>query len=162
MFESKNLYVLNKKDANAIVYEDADGCIIRLTRDMFATQEEFDQWKSWSDEDYHTEELGRHIMSNHTISLEGLSEEAAATATSPEDDFFSSISEEERKEMCRLLMTGLDACLTEVQRHRLWLYYVDGLSLRDISLRDGSAPINIRKSILAAKKKILIFLQKQG
>ena len=35
MFNSKNSYALNKKDVNAIVYIDADGNIIRLTRADF-------------------------------------------------------------------------------------------------------------------------------
>lgn len=41
MFNSKNSYALNKKDANAIVYIDADGNITRLTRAYFSSEEEF-------------------------------------------------------------------------------------------------------------------------
>ena len=56
MFNRKSSYALNKKDANAIVYIDANGNIIRLTHEDFASEEEFQKWKSWSDENYHTED----------------------------------------------------------------------------------------------------------
>lgn len=56
MFNRKSIYALNKKDPNAIVYTDADGNLIRLTRDDFSNEEEFLRWKKISDMDYHGEE----------------------------------------------------------------------------------------------------------
>lgn len=54
MFESNNIYVLNKKDKEAIVYRDSDGAdIVRLTREVFHDDAEFRRWKEWSDEEYH-------------------------------------------------------------------------------------------------------------
>ena len=53
MFNRKSSYALNKKDPNAIVYMDANEAIIRLTREDFASEEEFLKWKSLSDADYH-------------------------------------------------------------------------------------------------------------
>lgn len=41
MFNRKSSYALNKKDPNAIVYMDANEAIIRLTREDFASEEEF-------------------------------------------------------------------------------------------------------------------------
>lgn len=41
MFDNNNLYVLNKKDRNALVYRDSMGTISRLTRDM---RETFEKW----------------------------------------------------------------------------------------------------------------------
>ena len=52
MFNRKSSYALNKKDPNAIVYMDANEAIIRLTREDFASEEEFLKWKSLSDADY--------------------------------------------------------------------------------------------------------------
>lgn len=46
MFNRKSIYALNKKDPNALVYTDADGNLIRLTRDDFASEEEFLYWKT--------------------------------------------------------------------------------------------------------------------
>ena len=52
MFNRKSIYALNKKDPNAIVYMDANEVIVRLTREDFASEEEFLKWKSWSDGNY--------------------------------------------------------------------------------------------------------------
>lgn len=57
MFNRKSSYALNKKDPNAIVYMDANEAIIRLTREDFASEEEFLKWKSLSDADY-----GKHTI----------------------------------------------------------------------------------------------------
>ena len=57
MFDKKSSYALNKKDPDAIVYTDADGHRIRLTREDFDTEADFLKWKTWSDEDYHGEEM---------------------------------------------------------------------------------------------------------
>ena len=78
MFDNKSIYALNKKDPDAIVYRDADGYIRRLTRADFSSEEEFLQWKAWSDEDYHDTEKCEHIHSDNTLSLYGLSDEAAS------------------------------------------------------------------------------------
>ena len=45
MFNRKSSYALNKKDFNAIVYIDANENIIRLTREDFSSEEEFQKWK---------------------------------------------------------------------------------------------------------------------
>ena len=48
MFNRKSDYALNKKDATAIVYIDADKHIKRLTHEDFSSEEEFLRWKSWA------------------------------------------------------------------------------------------------------------------
>ena len=159
MFEYKNIFVLNKKDKEAIVYEDADGRIIRLTCEVFASEEEFQRWKDWSDKDYHGVEKERHLQSDNTLSLEGLSDEAAAVG-SVEDEFITRQHEYEREELRRLLMTGLDACLTVTQRRRLWLYCVDGLTVEQIADAENVAHQNISKAIALAKKKLKKLLRK--
>ena len=50
VFDRKTLYALNKLDPDAIVYMDADGRLVRLTRDDFATEDE----KSYSQSAGHT------------------------------------------------------------------------------------------------------------
>lgn len=64
MFNRKSSYALNKKDPNAIVYMDANEAIIRLTREDFASEEEFLKWKSLSDADYHASEKEDHVYAN--------------------------------------------------------------------------------------------------
>ena len=78
MFNRKSSYALNKKDVNAIVYIDANENIIRLTREDFASEEEFQKWKSWSDENYHTEDNRDVVEGKHNMSIDDLSEAALA------------------------------------------------------------------------------------
>lgn len=68
MFNRKSSYALNKKDASAIVYIDANENIIGLTREDFASEGEFQKWKSWSDENYHTEDNRDVVEGKHNRS----------------------------------------------------------------------------------------------
>ena len=52
-------YARNKRDADAIVYQDADGNPIRLTREGFPG-EEVPLRKAWSDTDYRRPEKHNH------------------------------------------------------------------------------------------------------
>ena len=65
MFNRKSIYALNKKDPDAIVYMDANEVIVRLTREDFASEEEFLKWKALSDEDYHVSEKEAHVYPRH-------------------------------------------------------------------------------------------------
>ena len=56
MFDRNSDYALNKKDPDAIVCKSSTGVHIRLTRLDFSSQEEFEKWKQWSDDDYHCTE----------------------------------------------------------------------------------------------------------
>jgi len=154
MFDSNNLYVLNEKDRNALVYRDSMGTISRLTRDMFSSDEEFEYWKKWCDEDYHNEEKERHVFADNTLYIDGMSEEAA-TEDSPEDLFFMSLSSLERTELCSILMEKFNSCLTATQRRRVWLHLVDGKTLREIAALEGATFLSIYESVKVAKNKIL-------
>ena len=161
MFNRKSIYALNKKYPNAIIYTDADGNLIRLTRDDFVSEEEFLRWKKLSDADYHGEEKADHLYYDGTLSLEGLSEEAIATP-SAEEGYITEIDLAERQLLGKLLLEGMDNQLTELQRKRLWLYCVDSLSEQEIADKDGVDQQRISKSIVAAKKKLKKFLKNRG
>ena len=49
MFDKRSDYALNKLDKEAIVYPSVTGVHIRLTREDFASEEEFLYWKKLSD-----------------------------------------------------------------------------------------------------------------
>jgi len=52
MFDKKNDYFINKREADSIVCKSVTGTYIRLTREDFSSEEEFQKWKEWSDKDY--------------------------------------------------------------------------------------------------------------
>ena len=159
MFDPKSDYALNKKDPDAIVYIDAAGTLTRLTLADFSSLEEFQRWKAWSDESYHQIENAAIALSKRTLSLHGLSEKATAVQ-SPEDTLMEALKQQEREEMRRLLMEGLDNCLTSAQRRRLWLYFVDGLTVRQIAEAEGVQHPSIVECLAAAKKKLLEYLKR--
>lgn len=161
MFNRKSIYALNKKDPNAIVYTDADGNLIRLTCDDFASAAEFQRWKDWSDSDLRKEENADHKQSDNSISLEVLSEEATAVV-SIEDEYMEQISADEAAVLVRLLRQGLSSHLTETQRRRLWKYCVEGKPVRLIAKEECTYRNAVWKSIQAAKEKMFKFFVETG
>ena len=157
MFDKKSDYALNKRDPDAIVCKSATGVHIRLTREDFSSEEEFLRWKEWSDKSYYETAKAEVRHSKHTYELD----EWRGSVQSPEDVLVEAQEQRERKELCQLFQKGLDT-LTPVQRRRLWMYCVEGLTTRQIAKTEGAAHQNIVKSILAAKKKIKKFLLGQG
>ena len=153
MFNRKSIYALNKKDPNAIVYTDADGNLIRLTRDDFASEEEFLCWKVWSDSDFHTEDKHDVSEDKHSVSLDSLSEEALAL---PAVDIVMERHHERTEEQRQAAekVTWLKEALTETQFRRLWMYRVEGMTETEIAAIEGAALQQISKSIKRAEKKI--------
>lgn len=153
MFNRKSIYALNKKDPDAIVYTDADGSLIHLIRDDFASEEEFLKWKSLSDSDYHLSEKEDHIYANHTLALDELSEEAASTPAvdvciEQGHDRTEKIRHSARK------VTQIRNHLTDTQFRRMWMYFVDGMTIDEIGNAEGVSHQNVSKSIGTAMKKI--------
>lgn len=71
MYDRKSDYALNKQDRDAIVCGSVTGVHIRLTRSDFASEEEFQKWKAWSDRDYHATEKAGRAYANADTSLSG-------------------------------------------------------------------------------------------
>ena len=153
MFNRKSSYALNKKDPNTIVYIDANDVIIRLTREDFASEEEFLKWKSLSDADYHASEKEDHIYANHTLALDELSDEAASV---PAVDVCMEQAHDRAEEIHNSVkkVTQIKKHLTNTQFRRVWMYFVDGMTIDEIGEVEGVSHQNISKSIGAAMKKM--------
>ena len=159
MFDRKSDYALNKQDPEAIVCKSSTGVHIRLTRLDFATPEEFERWKHWSDEDYHDTEKADHVYANHTVPADKLVE-VSITVISPEEELMEVFSRQEREELHRRLKDGLETRLTPTQRRRLWMYCVEGLTVEEIAGKENVKHQNVSKRIVAAKKILKKFLEK--
>lgn len=159
MFDRKSDFALNKKDPDAIVCKSSTGVHIRLTRLDFASPEEFEKWKRWSDEDYHSTEKADHVYSNHTVPVDKLVE-VSITVISPEDELMEVFSRQEREDLYRRLEAGLETRLTPTQRRRLWMYCVDGLSVEEIAGVEQKRHQSISECLQAAKEKIRKFFEK--
>ena len=158
MFNRKSIYALNKKDPTAIVYVDADGNLIRLTRDDFASEEEFMRWKSWSDENFHAEDNSDVAEDKRKISLDDLSEETLAVPALDVIIENHHIQAEKHRSSLELVMQ-IKGMLTETQFRRLWMYYVKGMTEAEIAQKEGVGQRRISTSITDAEKKIKKFLR---
>ena len=156
MFNKKTFYALNKKDASAIVYIDANENIIRLTREDFVSEEEFQKWKSWSDAEYHISEKRDHVHSNHTLALDELSDIVASVS---DVDLCVERAQERLDQIHRSaeLVAEIKKYLTTIQFRRLWLYEVEQKSLEEIALLEGVSATAVFYSIQLARKKIQKF-----
>ncbi|MGI5933898.1 MAG: RNA polymerase sigma factor [Lawsonibacter sp.] len=151
MFDRKSDYALNKQDPDSIVCKSSTGVHIRLTRLDFASPEEFEAWKKWSDEDYHEIERQDHIYHNHTLTASVLAEIVLA-AFSPEEEVMDRQDRMEREQLYRAIRDALETQLTPAQRRRLWLYAVDGLTEDEIASKEQVRQQSVSKRINAAKK----------
>jgi len=158
MFDPKSDYALNKADTEAIVYIDSSGAVTRLTQTSFASLEEFQRWKAWSDTDYHKLEKKNHIFSNHTVLTTG----DGIAVQSAEDMLIAAQDQQERQELVHLLMLGLDSCLTQTQHRRLWMHSVDGMTVRQIAAVENVSHPSVVECLMAAKRRLQKFLKNNG
>ena len=161
MFNRKSDYALNKKDISAIVYIDSDKHIIRLTREDLSSEEEFLRWKSWSDANYHETEKRDHVHANHTVSIEGLAGDGISVQGV--DAVLEAIYDRQEQERLNAEMVArIKCCLSETQFRRLWLFRVEGLTVREIAKQEHISLQCVHKSVCAAEKKIMKLLANWG
>ena len=156
MYNKSSIYLLNKRDPDAIVYPSATGEIVRITREDFPSEEEFLAFKKWSDENFHKEDNRDVVEDKHRISIDGLSEAALAV---PADDVIleqRQLRAEKRRAASEMVIKLKDK-LTEIQFRRLWMYHVDGKTEEEIAAIEGVAQQQVSKAIIAAEKKIKKF-----
>lgn len=156
-FNRISIYALNKKDPDAIVYPTADGKIVRVTREDFPSEADFLAIKAWSDENFHEEENLDHRESNHTLSMDNLSEAALAV---PAADV-TMVQRQDKKEKRRKekeLVVSLKDKLTETQFRRYWMYHVEGLDTYEIGRLESATHQAVCKSLAGAEEKIKKFI----
>lgn len=158
MIKKNSIYSLNKKNPDAIVYPSATGKPVFVTREDFPSEEEFLAFKKWSDENFHSEEKLDHRESNRTVSAENISDAAFATPAI-DVEMERQQEQDDRRKMASDMVVKLKDKLTETQFRRLWMYYVDGMTIDRIGEIEGVSHQNISKSIIAATKKIKKFSQ---
>lgn len=119
----------------------------------FASEKEFLKWKALSDEDYHASEKEAHVYANHTLALDELSEEAASI---PAVDVCMEQAHDRAEAIHRSVrkVTQIRKHLTDTQFRRVWMYFVDGMTVDEIGAAEGVSHQNISKSIGAAMKKM--------
>lgn len=151
MFNCKSDYALNKKNRTSIIYIDAYDNITQLTAKDFSSEKEFRKWKNWMNMKTHTEEKKDHIHRNRTVSLDYLRELAGSPSGA-----YDELDEADHRPIAQidLLVQQIRSVLSEKQFRRLWMYFVEEMTMEEIGEREGISHQNVSKSIGAAMKKI--------
>lgn len=156
MFDNKSDYALNKCEPEAIVCQSATDEIIRLTREDFASEEEFLKWKEWSDQDYHATEKEGHRYYNHSVPQEAAE---GLTVSSAESIMLDSIQKTEWGRSRAAVLKLLQYKLTDKQYRRIWMYYIRGMTEAEIAAKEGVGQRRISTSISSGKKIVEKFFQ---
>ena len=132
----------------------AAGEYIKLTKEEFASEEEFAHWKEWSDDNYRQEYNAEQSYKRLKNKLQKQAENKAVSL-SVEHIMLNDLADEERK----ALINKIKAFLTETQFRRLWLYYAEGKTEQQVADIEKVGQRRISTSINDAKKKIKKFFQ---
>ena len=125
------------------------GEYIKLTKEEFASEEEFAHWKEWSDDNYRQEYNAEQSYKRLKNKLQKQAENKAVSL-SVEQIMLNDLADEERK----ALVNKVKSVLTETQFRRLWLYYAEGKTEQQIADIEKVGQRRISTSINDAKKKI--------
>lgn len=151
MFDRKSDYAINKKDPDAIVCKSVTDVHIRLTRADFSSEEEFQKWKAWSDQDYReTETAGRCFYDNNLP----LDERFMADEPSMEELLLEAVEQTERDAARAAMVEQIRSSLTEKQFRRLCLYYLHGMTETKIGKVEGVGQRRIAASLARGRKAL--------
>ncbi len=153
MFNRLSNYSRNKQEQNAIVYCDAFGNVINLTADDFGSEEEFRNWKSWSDENYHIEDKLEVVERIHTVPIDLVSD-AALIVPGIDVVLIRQLERAEQFRQATAMIAQFKDKLTETQFRRLCLYFINEMSIDQIGIREGVTHQAVSLTINAAIKKI--------
>lgn len=156
MFNTHTDFTLNKFDRTAIVCQSVSGPDTRLTREDFASEEEFLYWKNWSDSDY--KEIDRAGREDDACLL--FEDQRSALVPSAEDAVLAPYIEAEQRDQRRRMLEQIRASLTEKQYRRLCLYYLDGKTEAEIAVMEGVGRRRISTSITSGAKIVEKFFDK--
>ncbi|MBQ7923024.1 MAG: sigma-70 family RNA polymerase sigma factor [Clostridia bacterium] len=157
MLNRKSIYAINKKDPDAIVYIDAEGNTIRLTRADFASEEEFAKWKEWSDAEYHDTDNRDSRYGRETVSLEWTAERE--TATPAVDYIYGMDPDTKDTDPLHCIKDAITKSnMTAVQRKRVWLYYVERKKEQEIAQMEGVSVQAVSRSIKKAMEVLKKYL----
>lgn len=155
-------YALNKF-SEGIVYRFADRIVEITLEDYLAenpgkTTDDFLELKALSDEIYHQQVIDENRTSRLDVSINGLEETEQLSVPALDSDLIHKSDTKKAKEAAKWLLGSGE--LTEIQRRRFLLHFVEGLSYRQIAGREGVHFTSVHESIEAATAKLQKFFKK--
>lgn len=158
MFNAKSDYAHNKKNLAAIVYQTVGGFVM-LTHSDFDSDEEFQRWKDWSDQNYRETERQSRPSNDH-LALDEYIEATAVLLDFMDEANYSSVQDQELDlQRFRLAYHYGKRALTKTQRRRLTLF-AHGMTVTEIAQAEGVKKQSVSESLSAAKRKLIKFVKK--
>lgn len=149
MFNTNSDYAINKLDPDAIVCRSVSGEVVRITREVFASDEEFEIWKSWSDADYHQSECCDRAYNDRRAEIV-----SAWCVEAKDTDWLALELQAIQHGQRTKLIDNMRGFLTDVQFKRLWQRFAEGRELADIAADDGVSVTAVASSIERAIKRL--------
>lgn len=156
-------YALNKY-SEGIVYKFADGSkhtimledYLKANPDKIA--EDFAKLKAFSDETYHQQDLDDTGYGKRKRSTDMMPEQKQPATVSLDVELIHKADGQAAVKATKLLLNSGD--LTEVQRRRFILHFMQGLSYRQIAEKEGVHFTSVQESIEAATRKLKKYFEK--
>lgn len=158
MQKNKDIYTMNHRDPEAIVYLDSDGHVIRLTRDDFSSEEEFRRWKDWSDQQYQQEVRQEKGYWDRKVTIGEFDQRQDA----PTNSEALLLEREERmmqKKAALVVTRNIRKLLTKNQYRRLWLYGVLHMTEEEIGQQENVSHQAVSKSLRSAMRRIRKYIK---
>lgn len=159
MPKKRNIYAMNRQDPNAIVYLDSDGSTIRLTREDFSTEEEFQKWKAWSDQQYLQESRQEKSYWDRKVTIKEFDQRQGT----PADSEALLLEREDRmaqKRAAQIVTRDIQRLLTKNQYRRLWLYGVLHMTEEEIGRLENVSHQAVSKSLRSAMRRIRKYIRR--
>ena len=163
---NKSDYVINKANATAIVYSFVDGTHFNYTLEMYLsenpnkTYEDFMMLKNESDSDLYKQNRCDYRSGYRNVPIHGLEETNVVATPSLENIVFDLPKHELEKSHRKQLAIQILDSLTEIQRRRYILHKVNGLTVRNIAIKEGVKHQSVVENITSAENKIKKVLRK--
>ena len=158
MFHKKSDFTENRRDSNRIVYQTVNGPI-HLTRQDFDSEAEFQRWKEWSDQNYHEMEQENRFSDRH-LEMNEYIEATAVLLDFVHEARAEGVSEQALQiQSFQLAYQYGKRTLTKTQQRRLALF-ARGMKVGELAKAEGVPHQDISKSIAAAKRKLIKFINK--
>lgn len=156
----------HNKFSKGIVYNFADSRVEVTLEDYLAenpdgSEEDFQTIKALSDQIYLDQVTEENAQTYKNVSLHSLLDVSDATEFSPQEQLEVEASTEEEAQALRAVQAFLrSGKLTLTQRKRFALFYIQGLSTRQIAVKEGVSQRSIMECLQACEKKMKEFLKK--
>lgn len=144
MYDKNSDYALNKRNHDSIVCKSVTGEHVHIRREDFVSDEEFERWKAWSDEDYHAAERSDKAYNDRKRAFSYNWEPAVEDS---EVQLLSALEHCDNAEKVRQLRSQL----TKRQFTRLYKHFGLGMSITAIATEENVSKAAVIASINSAQ-----------